>query len=73
MPGFMRNTTHHLAVICFAFALAVAPGVAFAEGRDDDPVETADPGYAAAVKAVKAGSYPAAIPLLEKAAAKRNM
>ncbi len=70
MPGFMPHTTHSLAAIFLAFALALAPGVAFAEGDEDDPAETADPGYATAVRAVKAGRHPIAIPLLEKAVAK---
>lgn len=70
MPGFMPHTPHGLAAFFLAFALALAPGVAFAEGNEDDPAETADSGYATAVRAVKAGRYPVAIPLLEKAVAK---
>ncbi len=72
MPGFMHPTSHRFAAIllAFALALALAPGVAFADAPEDDPAEAADTGYATAVKAVKAGRYAAAIPLLEKAVAK---
>ena len=73
MPGLMHHTTHRLAASFLAFVLALVPGVAFAEGNEDDPAETADSGHATAVRAVKTGRYPVAIPILETAAAKRNM
>lgn len=63
MPGFIF-------ALVLALSLTLAPGMAVADPPDDDPAESADSGYATAVKAVKAGRYTDAIPLLQQTVAK---
>jgi tetratricopeptide (TPR) repeat protein len=53
-------------------ALAAGGGAGGGGGRGSEPTRPVDPDYAAGVKAIKAGQYPAAIRLLERVTARET-